>query len=152
MNKVVAVLLFTAACSSESKTVTKNDLEGQALYANDCCKLEKQEIGQEDTILHLGTRTVLVHDWVGSAGAYSGFSLSIAGAPTVNYVVKTSVEAYKSDTSSFAVPGGGTGLITTVDFCSSCDNPDGCGDHPPADPPPAPCDNPDGCSGGPVLL
>ena len=150
----VAVLLIAPACSLSSPSETKSDLESQAEHVSDCCKLEGAEIGREDAFLRLGTKAVLVHDWVGKTGEpneYVGFSLTIDGS-SMSYVVKAGGERHQASGSTWMHPngpGGGseTPGISNLDFCGECDDPDGCGDEPPTNDPPEPDDD----GSGPVL-
>lgn len=150
---VALFLAGAAACAPDTTAESKKDLEGRADSVNDCCKIEGSEIGKEDHLVRLGTRYVLVHSWVpkaGSPGEYVGFSITASADAQLRYVVKAGTERHAATSSTWIHPGGVNGAsaapaISHVDFCPSCDDPDGCedggGDN-------GECDNPDGCGGG----
>ena len=146
----VVVLLLAPACSTMSNE-NKSDLESQAEHVSDCCKLEGPEIGREDALLRLGSKAVLVHDWVGKkgeAGEYIGFSLTIDGASSMSYVVKAGTERIAGSGTPWMHPSGEDGAgISNLDFCDECDDPDGCDNQPPTNDPPEPDDD----GSGPVL-
>ena len=151
---LVMFLASAAACSPDSTSESKKDLEGRADSVNDCCKIEGSEIGKEDHLVRLGTRYVLVHSWVpkaGSPGEYAGFSVTASSGAQLEYVVKTGGERHPSTSATWIHPNGADGGsatpgISNVDFCPSCDDPDGCEDGGGGED--GDCDNPDGCGGG----
>jgi hypothetical protein len=121
MRRIVFVTLL-AACSSD---VTVSDLEAQADSINSCCQIHGNDIGRENHLVKLGSNGALVHDWIakpGSPGKYLGFSLTVAGS--VRYVVTAGSKNYDSTSVRWS---DGDASIGLVDFCGSCDDPDGCG-------------------------
>lgn len=133
----------------------------------DECKIEGGQLGQEGAILRLGPKTVTFHDWVlkTGEGEYVGFSISVSGASSVGYVVKTGGERWPSTATTWLHPAGPDGMsdapaISNIDFCEECEDGscdggggDGGGDCPE----PGGCDDgggggectePDGCDGG----
>ena len=151
---LVFSLASAAACSpGSSESESKRNLEEQADAVNDCCKIEGGEIGQEDVLVRLGTRYVLVHSWIpktDSPGEYVGFSITTSSGTALDYVVKSGGERHPSSAGTWMHPNGPGGGsmspgISHVDFCESCDDPDGCEDGGGTD---GDCDNPDGCDGG----
>jgi hypothetical protein len=171
----LAALLLASACDDSTST-SNRDLETQAAHIDECCKIEGGEVGIEDILVRLGSKSVLVHDWVaktGSPGEFVGFSLTVGNGAALGYVVKAAGEVYESGTTTWIHPNGADGRnlssgISNLNFCGECDNPDGCegggggdgggdggggggGDGGDGDG----CDNPDGCptdEGGPILL
>jgi hypothetical protein len=164
MRPRLLVVLFLTACGSSSESVSKSDLEGQADSVNACCKIEGDEIGREFHLVRLGSKTVLVHDWVkksDSPGEFVGFSITVSDGATAHYAVKAGTVKYPDSATTWSHPDGQAGHgISNVDFCDECDNPDGCDggggggddgggggeDQPPDDG--GECTNPDGCDDG----
>ena len=150
------VLVILGACApstNENDRAVDGEEEGEGGGEGEGegeCKLEGNDIGNEDVVVYLGSKSVRVHDWVGKTGApgeYVGFSLTLDG-DTIAYRVKASGEVYPSDALTWMHPNGPDGGskapgISNIDFCDECDDPDGCeGDGGGDD---DGCTNPDGC-------
>jgi hypothetical protein len=98
-------------------------------YDNDDCKIEGGDIGEDGVQVLLGSRTVTFDSWapkVGEAGEYVGFSISVSGADSVGYEVKTGGELHASSDTTWAHPNGDEGSevpgISYVDFCEECED------------------------------
>lgn len=166
MNAKCLFVVVVASGCSPSVTESKNDLEGAAAHVSDCCKLEGSEIGREDVLVRLGSKTVLVNEWVpksDSPGEFVGFTITLGGGDAIHYVVKAAGEKYPSSALEWMHPNGPDGGsaspgVSNVDFCGECDNPDGCeggggggggdGGGGGGDGGDGGCDNPDGCDTG----
>ena len=91
----------------------------------DDCKIEDEQIGQEDVVLALGSRTVTFSDWVGktgSPGEFVGFSIAVSGGGSISYVVKTGGEKHAGSAATWMHPAGPDGGpnapgISNVDMC-----------------------------------
>jgi hypothetical protein len=159
--------------------VGDTDGGGGGGYDNDDCKLEGSAIGTDGATVYLGSRSVMLTDWVAksdSPGEYVGFTVVTSDGSTVGYVVKTGGDLWHSTDVTWMHPGGMSGPdasgISNVDFCEECEggdcdppddggecnDPDGCDpgdggsctDPEGCDPDPDPgCTDPDGCDGGP---
>jgi hypothetical protein len=135
----------------------------------DACKIEGDDIGAEGTILRLGPKTITFHDWVaktGVANEFVGFSITITGASSVGYVVKTGGELHPSGETTWLHPAGPEGManapgISNVDACEECEDgscddgggddgggDDGGGDDGGGDDGGGDCPEPDGCDDG----
>jgi hypothetical protein len=150
-NLLVAGAMVLAGCglSSESESRVGQNVE----YF---CKIEGSAIGHDGFVLTLGSKAVRFSDWVLKDGAqteYVGFSISIAGASSADYVVKAATELFPSSASTWLHPAGpAANAISNVDFCGECE--DGSCDGGDDDDGGGSCScDPDGnnCS-GPVLL
>jgi hypothetical protein len=150
--RVLGLLVaFTSVGCIDSFGSNSREVEGEEDQEDgdidrDDCKIEGDAIGQEGVILRLGAKTVTFSDWVAksdSPGEYIGFSLSLEGADTISYVVKTGGELHPSTSLVWAHPNGDAGDqtpgISNVDHCEECED-GSCGEPP--------CENPDGCDGG----
>jgi hypothetical protein len=114
------MLVAPTACTGGDLSVS--DLEQRAETVNDCCTIEKSNIGKENHLVRLGSQVVLVHDWVKRDGKFTGFSMTVSNGASKSYLVKAGSDTYNSAKESFdrSEP------IVYVNFCGGCDNPDGC--------------------------
>ncbi len=143
MRNALFVIFFTVGCSSGPMTESVSELEQRADSVNDCCEVAKASLGREDHLVKLGSRVVLLHDWIakqGSPGEYVGFSVTVSNGASMSYLVKGGTQAYAGNAGQFKVIDGHS--ISKVNFCSECDNPDGCEGGGGGG---GGCTNPDGC-------
>jgi hypothetical protein len=110
------------------------DEAGDGAFDRDDCKIEGEQIGEEGAILRLGPKTVTFHDWVQKSGEgeYVGFTISVTGASSVGYVVKTGGDLWPSSATTWLHPAGPEGMnkapgISNVDVCEECED-GSCGD------------------------
>jgi hypothetical protein len=145
MRNALFVMLVAAGCSADANTDSVSELEQRADSVNDCCEVATASLGRENHLVRLGSRVVLVHDWIakpGSPGKYLGFSVTVSNGAPMSYLVKANTQSYSGKTTSWSAPDGKT--IQKVNFCAECDNPDGC-DGGGGGGGGGGCDNPDGC-------
>jgi hypothetical protein len=156
-----------AAGSDDQNQAGYEDDQNQAGYEydRDDCKIENGDLGVIELKLALGSKTVTFTSWSPKAdepGSYVGFTLSIAGAQSVKYIVKAGGERHAGDGTRWEHPNGNEGpavpAISHIDFCAECEY-DGCEPEPSCDEAGAcdtgPTDEPDpcldsaGCDAGP---
>jgi len=151
MKKALFLVLLAAGCS-DSVGQSVSDLEQQADSVNDCCEVAKSSLGKENHLVRLGSRVVLLHDWVkDDAGKYTGFSMTVSNGDPMSYLVKEGTDSFSGHNSSWTTPDARS--ISKISFCHECDNPDGCdggggGGGGGGDGCGSGCDNPDGCPDG----
>ncbi len=136
MRNALFLSLFTVGCSSAPLTESISELEQRAGSVNDCCEIDGSSLGREDHLVRLGSRVVLVHDWVKEGDNYVGFSLTVSEGKPMSYLVKLGTQTLSGHGGTYATDGRG---IARVNFCGECDSPDGCedggdGDDPNGDP------------------
>jgi hypothetical protein len=123
MRNALFLMFFTVGCSS-SLTESVSELESRADSVNDCCEIERSSLGREDHLVRLGSRVVLVHDWVkSSSGKYVGFSMTVSEGKPMSYLIKVTDGMKSSSSTSWSDP---ENAISSINFCGGCDNPDGC--------------------------
>jgi hypothetical protein len=157
MKQALFVVLLAAGCS-DSVGQSVSDLEQQADSVNDCCEVAKSSLGMENHLVRLGSRVVLIHDWVkNAAGKYTGFSITVSNGEPMSYLVKEGTDSFSGQSGSWSTPDDRS--ISKINFCHECDNPDGCeggdggggsgsGSDGGGDGSGSGCDNPDGCPDG----
>ena len=138
MRKALFLTLFTVGCSSGPLSESVAELEQRAESVNDCCEIDTSSIGKEDHLVRLGSRVVLIHDWVKQDGEYTGFSMTVSENRSMSYLIKLGTQTLSSASAQFTTDGR---AITRVNFCGECDSPDGCEDG-------GGGDGPDGGDGG----
>ena len=125
MRKALFVMVFTVGCSSGPLTESVSELEQRAETVNDCCEIDDGSLGKEDHLVRLGSRVVLLHDWVKKDGQYVGFSMTVSEGKPMSYLVKLGSQTLSGNSTTYATDGRG---VTRVNFCGECDSPDGCED------------------------
>lgn len=125
MRKALFLTLFTVGCSSSPLSESVSELEQRAGSVNDCCEIDGGDVGTEDHLVRLGSRVVLVHDWIKTNGVYTGFSMTVSDGKSMSYLVKLDSQTLSGTQAGFQSDGRG---ITRVNFCGECDSPDGCED------------------------
>jgi len=146
----LAAFVLASGCIAPSDTSSQIEsveaVGGDEGVDRDECKIEGSQIGREGTVLHLGAKTVTFHDWVGKTGEHGefvGFSITVEGALSLRYVVKTGGETYSSSEGTWMHPAGPNGQdkapgISNVDLCDECTSGD--------------CEGGGDGDGGPILL
>lgn len=125
MRNALFLMLFTVGCSSSPLTESISELEQRAASVNDCCEIDGRSLGREDHLVRLGSRVVLVHDWIKEGDEYVGFSLTVSEGKPMSYLVKLGTQTLSGHNASYATDGRG---IARVNFCGECDSADGCED------------------------
>jgi hypothetical protein len=126
---IVALTLATGCVdlgSSKSNVESGSD-DSDTSSADDSCKTEGSNVGTEGQILRFGSNTVTFHDWIQKTGegGFVGFSITVTGATSLGYIVKTGEGEFHSTALSWEDPDGPDGkdkspAISHVDFCENC--------------------------------
>jgi len=132
MRHALFLMMFTVGCSSSSLTESVAELEQRAASVNDCCEIDDRSLGREDHLVRLGSRVVLIHDWVKTDGEYTGFSMTVSEGKAMSYLIKLGSQTLSGNRTLYATDGRS---IARINFCGECDSPDGCEDGGEGDPP-----------------
>jgi hypothetical protein len=129
MRNALFVMFLASGCGADSMTETVTQLEQRAASVNTCCEIDRSSLGREDHLVRLGSKVVLVHDWVakpGAPGEYIGFSMTVSNGAKTSFLVKAETQMYSGANTSWSSPG--ERAIEGVNMCQDCDSPDGCED------------------------
>jgi hypothetical protein len=123
MRNVVLLVVGSLSLGACSLSESESQLGQPVEYF---CEIEGSAIGHEGFLLTLGPKAVRFSDWVekpGAANEYVGFTISIAGATSVSYVVKSSTETFPSSEKTWLHSNAPYGTaISNVDLCGECED------------------------------